>query len=135
MRPGAAAPFPVRLVREGLSADRSEGFVGRSDVRMALRTKDRHEAGSNSFEGTAGHGKRGGRLFALSTPGDRFSDRELFRRVEVDLRDRVPARAKKNGGARAASVYAGAEDGGPKCASVMLTGGPGKLRTLQHERR
>jgi hypothetical protein len=147
--PKASLPtLAVRLVCDGLPADRFEGFDGRSDIRVELQTKDGHEAGSPAgkdalawtteitvksgadgqpdFAGPAVHGKKGERFFYLSWSSDRFGHREMFRRIKVHLRDLTAAqvaKATKTGGTLVARVHAVGKDGGPACASVPLLGG------------
>ena len=149
---GAAKPTPstltVRLVCEGLPADRFEGFDGRRDIRVELQTKDGHEAGlpagkdalawttlvtvktgadgQPDFAGPAVHGKKGERFFYLSWSSDRFGHREMFRRLKAHLRDLTAAQiaeAVKTEAKLVARVHAIAKDGGPACASVKLLGG------------
>lgn len=147
--PKSAQPvLTVRLVCEGLPADRFEGFDGRLGIRVELQTKDGHEAGSVAgsdalawitvvtlktgaegrpdFAGPAVHGKRGERFFYLSWSSDRFGHREMFRRIKVHLRDLTAAqiaKAVKTDATLVARVHAVAKDGGPACASVPLLGG------------
>lgn len=138
----------VRLVCEGLPADRFAGFDGRRDVRVELQTKDGHEAGSPAgkgalawvtevtvktgadglpdFSGPAVHGKRGERFFYLSWSSEKVIHRDRFRRIKIHLRDLTQAQlaqAMKTGGTLVARVHAVAKDGGPACASVALVGG------------
>lgn len=144
----APARLPVRLVCEGLPANRFEGFDGRRGIRVELQTKDGHEAGSPAgkdalawtteitvksgtdgqpdFAGPAVHGKKGERFFYLSWSSDRFGHREMFRRIKVHLRELTAAQvaqATKTNGTLVARVHAVAKDGGPACASVALLGG------------
>ena len=138
----------VRLVCEGLPADRFEGCDGRRDIRVELQTKDGHEAGTAvgkdalawtteiavksgsdgtpDFAGPAVHGKRGERFFYLSWSSACAGHREMFRRIKVHLRDLGAAqiaKAAKTDGTVVARVHAVAKEGGPACASVALLGG------------
>lgn len=142
-----ACRFSVRLVCEGLPADRFEGFDSRSGIRVELQTKEGYEAGlpagkdamawtttvtmktvadgQPDFAGLAVHGKRGERFFYLSWSSDRFGHRELFRRIKVHLRELTAAQiaeAVTTDGTLVARVHAVAKDGGPACASVPLLG-------------
>lgn len=137
-----------RVVCEGISSDRFEGFDGRNDIRVALQTKDGHVAGTPAgpdalgwttevsvktgpdgapdFAGPAVQGKRGERFFYLSWSSERSGHREMFRRIKVHLRDVTSAqlaRAATTGGVLEGRVHAVAKDGGPACASVPLLGG------------
>ncbi len=138
----------VRIVCEGLPANRFEGFDSRRNILVTLQTKDGFAlptpAGKDAlawttevsvktdaedqpdFSGLAVHGKRGERFFYLSWSGERSGMREMFRRIKVHLRDVTAAqvaRAHKSDGALVARVHAVAKDGGPACASVPLVGG------------
>lgn len=147
----AKTPKPtvrVRLVCEGLPADRFEGFNGRRHIQVELQTKEGYEAGSpagndalawateitvksgadgaHDFAGPAVHGKRGERFFYLSWSSERAGQCERFRRTKVHLRDLTAAqiaKAIKTDGTLVARVHAVAKDGGPACASVKLEGG------------
>jgi hypothetical protein len=143
----------VRLVCEGLPADRFEGFDGRRGIRVELQTKDGHEAGlaagkdalvwnttatvktgangQPDFAGPAVHGKKGERFCYLSWSSDRFGHREMFRRLKVQLRDLTAAqiaKAVKTDATLVARVHAVAKDGGPACATVPLLGGGWKVQ-------
>jgi hypothetical protein len=149
-QPPAGTPntFLVRLICEGLPANRFEGFDGRHRILVVLQTKDGFATGTPQgddalawtteitlkpgadgtpdFAGPAVHGKRGERFFYLSWSGERSGHREMFRRLKLHLRDLTPAqidRARKSGGILEARVHAVAKDGGPACASVPLLGG------------
>lgn len=138
----------VRIVCEGLPADRFESFDGRRHIRVELQTKDGHEAGlaagkdalvwttaitmkpgldgAPDFDGPAVHGKRGERFFYLSWSSERAGQCERFRRLKIHLRDLKAAqiaKAAKTNGTLVARVHAVAKDGGPACASVPLLGG------------
>jgi hypothetical protein len=138
----------VRLVCEGLPANRFDGFDGRRNIRVELQTKDGHEAGTPAgrdalawtteitvkpgpdgapdFAGPAVHGKRGERFFYLSWSSERTGQCERFRRIKIHLRDLTAAqvaKAAKTHGTLMARVHAVAKDGGPACASVPLLGG------------
>jgi hypothetical protein len=142
----------VRLVCEGLPADRFEGFDSRHDTRVELQTKDSHEAGvpagkdalawtteivvktgldgALDFAGPAVHGKRGERFFYLSWSSEKAIHRERFRRMKIHLRDLTAGQftlAAKTGRTLVAHVHAVAKDGGPACASVPLLGGEWKV--------
>lgn len=144
--PGAVVH--VRLVCEGLPADRFAGCDGRTGIRVDLQTRDGFVVGTSAgadalawttevtvkpaadgvpdFAGPAVHGKRGERFFYLSWSGERAGRREMFRRAKIHLRDVTPAqlaKALKSGGTLTARVHAVAKDGGPACASVPLLGG------------
>ena len=137
----------VRLVCEGLPANRFDGFDGRRNIRVELQTKDGHEAGTPAgrdalawtteitvtpgpggapdFAGPAVHGKRGERFFYLSWSSERAAQCERFRRIKIHLRDLTAAqvaKAAKTHGTLMARVHAVAKDGGPACASVPLVG-------------
>jgi hypothetical protein len=138
----------VRLVCEGLPADRFEGFDGRRHIQVELQTKDGFQAGlpvgndalawateitvksgpdgAPDFVGPAVHGKRGERFFYLSWSSEHAGQCERFRRIKVHLRDLTAAqvaKAVKTDGTLLARVHAVAKDGGPACASVPLLGG------------
>ncbi len=144
----APATVRVRIVCEGLPANRFEGFDSRRNLLVTLQTKDgfalptpagkdalawtteitvkTDAEGQPDFSGLAVHGKRGERFFYLSWSGERAGVREMFRRIKVHLRDLTAvqaARAQKSGGTLEARVHAVAKDGGPACASVSLVGG------------
>jgi len=143
----------VRLVCEGLPADRFEGFDGRRHVQVELQTKAGFEAGTPAgkdalawtteitvksgpdgapdFAGPAVHGKRGERFFYLSWSSGRVGQCERFRRMKVHLRDLTAAqvaKAVKTDGTLVARVHAVAKDGGPACASVSLLDSGWKLK-------
>ena len=138
----------VRIVCEGLPADRFEGCDSRRNILVTLQTKDGFakptaagkdalawtteitvkpdSEGQPDFSGPAVHGKRGERFFYLSWSGERSGVREMFRRIKVHLRDVTAAQiahAQKSGGTLVAHIHAVAKDGGPACASVPLVGG------------
>lgn len=138
----------IRLICEGVPANRFEGFDGRQNILVTLQTKDGFAAGTShgddalvwtteitvkpsadgtpDFAGPAVQGKRGERFFYLSWSGEWAGHREMFRRLKFHLRDLTPAqldRARKSGGTLEARVHAVAKDGGPACASVPLLGG------------
>lgn len=144
-RPSSGQAIPVRLICEGLPANRFAGCDGRTDIRVDLQTKDGFEAGVSAgpdalawttevtvkpgadgvpdFAGPAVHGKRGERFFYLSWSGEKAGQREMFRRAKIHLRDVTPAQvaqALKSGGRLTARIHAVAKDGGPACASVSL---------------
>lgn len=148
-------PLRVRLVCEGLPADRFEGFDGRRDIRVELQTKDGHESGTPEgddslawtteitvktgpdgaldFAGPAVHGKRGERFFYLSWSGERDGQRAMFRRIKIHLRDLTATQVTKatsTHGTLVARVHAAAKDGGPACASVPLLGEGWKVEAL-----
>jgi hypothetical protein len=144
----APATVRVRIVCEGLPANRFEGFEERRHILVTLQTKDgfalptpagndalawnteitvkTDAEGQPDFAGPAVHGKRGERFFYLSWSGERAGGREMFRRIKVHLRDVTAAqvaRAQKPDALLMARVHAVAKDGGPACASVPLVGG------------
>lgn len=137
----------VRLVCEGLPADRFEGFDGRRHVQVELQTKEGFQAGSpagndalawnteitvkpgpdgaHDFSGSAVQGKRGERFFYLSWSSESAMHRDRFRRLKIHLRDLTAAQvaqAAKTNGTLLARVHAEAKDGGPACAAVPPLG-------------
>lgn len=155
--PTAAKPanptVRVRLVCEGLPANRFEGWAGHHKVLLTLQTKSGFEVGQPAgrdalawtteitvktssegepdFAGVAVHGKRGERFFYLNWSAEKSGHQTGFRRIKLHLRSLTAAQvtqAVQTGGLLEASVHAVAKDGGPACASVPLVGGGWCLR-------